>query len=87
MPVQICNTYGFNVKRKSIQNSPISIDPKNPYQAAAGTAAYSGDQVYVVASSLANALAVLQAQYGTDLGTVTGGTTHVFGALTTMSGT
>ena len=56
-----------------------------PYQGS--NMAYSGDQVYVVASSLANAMAVLQAQYGSDLGTVTGGTTHVYGGLTTMSGT
>ena len=80
MAVQIVNTYGFNVKRKSIMNGLPA-----PYQGS--NMAYSGDQVYVVASSLANAQAVLQAQYGTDLGTVTGGTTHVYAALTTMSGT
>ena len=80
MAVQICNAYGFNVKRLSIMNGlPV------PYQGS--NMAYQGDQVYVIANSLANAQAVLQAQYGSDLGIVTGGTTHVFGALTTMSGT
>lgn len=79
MAVQIANAYGFNVKRLSVMNGlPF------PYQGSA--AAYTGDQVYVLASSLSNAMAVLQAQYGTDLGPVSGGTTHVFGALTTMSG-
>ena len=79
MAVQIANCYGFNVKRKSIMNG---LPP--PYQGS--NMAYQGDQVFVVASSMPNALAVLAAQYGTDLGTITGGTTHVFGALTTMTG-
>lgn len=80
MAVQIVNTYGFNVKRLSILNGI-----QDPYRGS--NMAYQGDQVYVVASSLANAKLVLAAQYGADLGPVTGGTTHVFGGLTTMSGT
>lgn len=79
MAVQIVNCYGFNVKRLSIMNGLPA-----PYQGS--NMAYQGDQVFVVASSLPNAMAVLQAQYGTDLGIVSGGTTHVFGGLTTMSG-
>jgi hypothetical protein len=54
--------------------------------ALAGVGGYQGEQVFVIASSPANALAVLQAQYGSDLGPVTGGGTHIPGALTTMTG-
>lgn len=79
MAVQIANAYGFNVKRLSVMNGLPA-----PYLGSAS--AYQGDQVYVLASSLPNAMAVLAAQYGTDLGPVSGGTTHVFGALTTMTG-
>lgn len=81
MAVQIANAYGFNVKRLSIMSQ---LPPPQMGSAAGG--AYQGEQVYVLASSVPNAMAVLQQQYGTDLGPVTGGTTHVYGALTTMTG-
>jgi len=44
-----------------------------------------GEQVYVTASSLLNAQAVLTAQYGAGY-TFSGGATPVTGALTTMTG-
>lgn len=81
MAVQITNAYGFNVRRLSlIPTPPASQGP------AVGQSSYTGDQVFVIASSLPNALAVLQAQYGADLGPVSGGNAHVTGALTTMTG-
>lgn len=86
MAVQIVNTYGYNVKRISLsapknpapgQSSPFLQGPEG---------GYTGEQVFVVAANQAAALAVLQAQFGADLGTVTGGGTHVYGCLTTMTG-
>lgn len=44
-----------------------------------------GDQVCVVAANPTAAYAVLQAQYGADLGTVTGGAALVPGAITTLA--
>jgi hypothetical protein len=44
-----------------------------------------GDQVYVVAATRDLAYAMLQAQYGADLGTVTGGAALVPGAITTLA--
>jgi hypothetical protein len=47
----------------------------------------AGEQVYVSAIDLPGARAVLAAQYGADLGKVSGGAPLVFAALTTMTGT
>jgi hypothetical protein len=69
MAVQAVNTYAFCVKRLSLS----------------GRSHYMGEQVYVVATSLANAQATLTAQYGADLGVVTGGAALVPGAITQLA--
>ena len=101
MAVQIANAYGFNVKRISLMPAPVvpssgagggssGFWPAGPWSTAGGIAQpfaeYQGEQVFVLAANEPAAYAVLQAQYGADLGPVTGGTTHVYGALTTMTG-
>ena len=101
MAVQIANAYGFNVKRISLMPAPVVPSsgpgsgfqgpwPYGPWSTAGGIAQpfaeYQGEQVFVLAANLAAAEAVLQAQYGADLGPVTGGGTLVYGALTTMTG-
>jgi hypothetical protein len=78
MAVQTVNGYAFNVKRVSL--TPAQT-PSN-----AGMGGYEGDEVFVIAANANNALAVLQQWYGTDLGTVSGGASIVYGALTTMTG-
>lgn len=75
MAIQTVNTYAFNVRRVSL-HGPV----------AAGSGRYMGEQVYVTAKDLPTAIAVLQAQYGTDLGPYSGGGQLVTGALTTMTG-
>lgn len=91
MAVQIVNTYAFCVKRISalFPGGASSPPPTNPALIGGsynGAAAYEGEQVYVAASSLANAQAVLVAQYAADLGPVTGGAIKTPGVLTTMTG-
>lgn len=75
MAVQIVNGYGYCVKRVSVM---AGSGPQSGQ--------YEGEQVFVVAASPANAMAVLQAQYGADLGPVTGGGTWLPSAITTMTG-
>lgn len=79
------NAYAFNVKRLSLMSTPNFIQPGTATGVGAGLGAYEGDQVYVLASTLPNAMAVLQAQYGADLGPVSGGAALVTGALTTAT--
>jgi hypothetical protein len=74
MPVQTVNTYAFCVKRLSgISSSGVQ------------NGQYEGEQVYVVATSLANAQATLAANYGSDLGPVTGGAAKTPGAITQLA--
>jgi hypothetical protein len=75
MATQVVSVYAFCVKRLSIIAS--SGDQSGQYQ---------GDQVWVVAATDGGATAVLQAQYGADLGPVSGGGTPIVGAITTMTG-
>lgn len=80
MAVQAVNTYSFNVKRLSqmVQTtSPTALGPMNP--------SYNGETAFVVATTPANALAVLTSFYGSDLGPVSGGATLVPNALTSLA--
>lgn len=85
MAVQTVNTYAFCVKRLSAMGTP-GVGTPTPGSPAIAAGQYEGEQVYVAASSLANAQAVLAAWYGTDLGPVTGGAIKTPGVLTTMTG-
>ena len=74
MAVQTVNTYGFCVKRLSaIAGAGVQ------------SGQYEGEQVTVVATTLANAIATLTAQYSTDLGPVSGGAMLVPGAITQLA--
>jgi hypothetical protein len=83
------NMYAFNVKRLSLMmkagaNTSATADAGTP-AASAGFSAYEGDQVYVVATSLANAIATLGVQYGSDLGPISGGAMKTPGAITQLA--
>jgi hypothetical protein len=88
--MQVVNTYAFNVKRLSLMmKAGQNVNPNTDAGVAAsvGLAGYQGEQVYVSALTLPNALTVLGTQYGADLGPVSGGAIKTPGVLTTMTGT
>jgi hypothetical protein len=82
------NMYAFNVKRLSLM-VPAGVNLGTNASAgptsSTGLAAYEGDQVYVVATTLANAIATLGVQYGSDLGPVSGGAIKTPGAITQLA--